>query len=248
MKRLSLILVFILLSFALVFAVENDSANNRDIQNDRGMMVGGDMDDHGCMIGAGYSWNATEERCVREWSQGEDRYQNSSGIGRDLSGQIRQRMAEIREGEYNDSLGRLLRVREMAQNLRELRVNNVAAQTRLNISAESDDDGRSRFMIRLRNGSDTEIKIMPDVASEMALQRLRLKACSEDNNCTIELKDVGNNNEERIGYQVQIERHSRILGIFQKKMQVQAEVDAQNGEVISVKKPWWAFIATEPQE
>ena len=41
---------------------------------------------------------------------------------------------------------------------------------------------------------------------------------------------------------------ARILGIFQAKMQVQAQVDAENGEVIKVKKPWWAFLATEPLE
>jgi len=33
------------------------------------------------------------------------------------------------------------------------------------------------------------IKIMPDVASEAALSRLRLRVCNETNNCTIELKD-----------------------------------------------------------
>ena len=27
-----------------------------------------------------------------------------------------------------------------------------------------------------------------------------------------------------------------------------SQVDAESGDVIKVKKPWWAFIATEPAE
>ena len=49
-------------------------------------------------------------------------------------------------------------------------------------------------------------------------------------------------------YNLQIERHSKILGIFEKKMQVSAEVDAETGVVIGEHKPWWAFIAVEPAE
>jgi len=37
-------------------------------------IIGGQKDEHGCLIPAGYSWNATEEKCVREWVSGEERY------------------------------------------------------------------------------------------------------------------------------------------------------------------------------
>ena len=100
---------------------------------------------------------------------------------------------------------------------------------------------------KLKNGQEIEIKIMPDTASERALERLRLKVCSPEKNCTIQLKDVGSGETEKVQYEVQLERHSRILGIFQKKMQVRAEVDAENGDV-NIHKPWWAFLATEPAE
>jgi len=107
---------------------------------------------------------------------------------------------------------------------------------------------RTRFNVQLSNGRNAEIKIMPSTASETALARLRLKVCNESNNCTIQLKEVGSGNETRAAYEVQLERHSRILGIFAKKMQVQTQVDAENGEVVQTKKPWWAFLATEPAE
>ena len=41
-------------------------------------LIGGDKDSHGCLIGAGYSWNESEKACVREWSHDSDRYQNSN--------------------------------------------------------------------------------------------------------------------------------------------------------------------------
>jgi hypothetical protein len=31
-------------------------------------------------------------------------------------------------------------------------------------------------------------------------------------------------------------------------MQVRAQVDAENGEVIRTGKPWWSFLATEVDE
>ncbi|MDP2940556.1 MAG: ice-binding family protein [Candidatus Omnitrophota bacterium] len=173
--------------------------------------------------------------------------QPNQGIGQELSKQIRERKEEIKSGEYTSPLGQLLRVRELAQNLKELRVNSVSAQTDLNITAETDSQGKMKLKTKLRNGQEVEIKIMPDTASERALERLRLKVCSPDNNCIIQLKDVGNGETERIQYEVQLERHSRILGIFQKKMQVSADVDAETGDT-KVHKPWWAFLASESEE
>jgi hypothetical protein len=104
--------------------------------------------------------------------------------------------------------------------------------------------------IRLSNGRNAEIKIMPEVASETALARLRLRVCNETRNCSIELKEVGRGegNQTRLAYEIQSERHFRILGMFRTKAQVRAQVDAENGEILQVKKPWWAFLASEPDE
>jgi hypothetical protein len=139
--------------------------------------------------------------------------------------------------------GETVQVRGEGNKIR-LRVGDIEADADdLNITS----DGQ-KLHAKLSNGRNAEIKIMPDTASERALTRLRLKVCNETKNCTIELKQVGTGNQTRLAYEVQAERHSRILGLFQAKMQVRAQVDAENGEVISVGKPWWAFLATEPQE
>ncbi len=171
----------------------------------------------------------------------------SQGIGQQLSEQIAVKKAELKAGGYNGSLGQLLEVREMVQGLKELRVNDTPAETDLNITAETDAEGKTKLTTKLKNGQEKEIKIMPDTASQRALERLKLKVCSPENNCTIQLKDVGSGNSEKVAYEVQIERHSKILGIFEKKMQVSAEVDAETGDV-KIHKPWWAFLATEPAE
>ena len=105
-----------------------------------------------------------------------------------------------------------------------------------------------KLMAKMSNGQNSEIKIMPDKANEQALERLQLKNCGED--CSIELKEVGKGegNNTRAAYEIQIERHSRFLAVFKAKMLVKAQVDAETGEIIRVKKPWWAFLAVEPEE
>jgi len=40
-------------------------------------IIGGDVDEYGCLGAAGYRWNETEQACVKEWiKEGEERYQD----------------------------------------------------------------------------------------------------------------------------------------------------------------------------
>lgn len=32
-------------------------------------LIGGDKDDHGCLIGAGYSWCEAKSKCLRVWEE-----------------------------------------------------------------------------------------------------------------------------------------------------------------------------------
>jgi len=199
------------------------------------------------ILGVSFVFGAQNDSIGKANNSAVEKNQTNQGIGQELNEQIRERKEEIKNGNYTSPLGQLLNVKELAANLRELRVNGVSAQTSLNITAETDSEGKTKLKTKLKNGQEIEIKIMPDTASERALERLRLKVCSPEKNCTIQLKDVGSGETEKVQYEVQLERHSRILGIFQKKMQVRAEVDAENGDV-NIHKPWWAFLATEPAE
>jgi len=175
-------------------------------------------------------------------NQGQKQEQKEGDEGsRGLGQIIRNR---VRAGVYTSESGEKIRVSEMAKNRIRLQVRNISADCELNITQEQVQN-RTRLKVMLSNGRKAEIKIMPDVASERALERLRL---SSENNCSLQLKEVGKGNETKLAYEVQVERHMRILGLFRTKAKVKAEVDAENGEVIRVKKPWWAFLASEPEE
>ena len=109
-----------------------------------------------------------------------------------------------------------------------------------NLTQEQD-----RIRATLSNGRNAEIKIMPDTASERALERLRLKLCE---NCTLQLKEVGEGNKTRLAYEINATKRARVLGIFRARMNVEAQVDAETGEIIKARRPWWSFIASESDE
>ena len=83
------------------------------------------------------------------------------------------------------------------------------------------------------SGGRKEIKVLPDVASERAQERFRIR------NYTVELKEVGN----KLVYEFEGEKEVRVLLFFKARMKVMAQTDAESGDTIQVKKPWWAFLA-----
>ena len=84
---------------------------------------------------------------------------------------------------------------------------------------------------------------MPNVAAEKAMEQLKLNVCSEENNCSLELKEVGKGNETKLAYEVKVQTQAKFLGLFNTQMKVQTQVDAETGEVIQTKRPWWSFLA-----
>jgi len=125
-----------------------------------------------------------------------------------------------------------------------LKGENVQARSSLEIRTENKGTETS-LRVKLSNGNDVEVKIMPDTASEQAIERLSLKVCSAENGCTIELKETGTGDEAKLTYEVKATKESRILGLFKKEMNVEVQVDAESGEVVRAHKPWWAFLAAE---
>ncbi len=172
-------------------------------------------------------------------NSGESENNQSLGLGQ----VIRNR---VKKGVYNSESGKKIRVSEMARNRIKLKVGNVSVECPGNLTMERVQN-ESRFKMKLSNGRNARIKVMPDVASEKALERLRLRNCNPENNCTIELKEVGKKNK-LAAYEINLEKESKILGIFKKKMRVQSQVSAEDGSVIRIRKPWWAFLASEREE
>ncbi len=172
-------------------------------------------------------------------------------IGNDSA--LRERInARIENGEYVMEDGNRIKIEKRENNRIQLMDGNRSIYCDCNLSQEQIQN-RTRLKVALSNGRNAEIKIMPNVASEVALERLRLRNCIAEENCTIELKEVNasreiNGTRQRLAYELQTKRESRIFGLFKAKMQVRAQVDAENGDVIAVKKPWWAFLARESKE
>ena len=113
--------------------------------------------------------------------------------------------------------------------------------SKLNLTLNSESGSRINESInatlraKLLNGRFATIKIMPETASAVALTMMEAKC--EENNCTVELKEVGSGNNTRAVYEVRGEKEARFLGLFKSKMKVKAELDAETGEVIRIKKP-----------
>ncbi len=155
-----------------------------------------------------------------------------------------QSMVELaRIGREFDVGGRNLTVREINNKTLELTVGKMRARFGLNLSAEENVENATELKARLSNGRDATVKIMPDRASFVALSRLRAKCLAE--NCSVELKEVGNGNNTKVAYEFNTQKESKLLFLFKKKMAVQAKVDASTGQIMDIKKPWWSFLAKE---
>lgn len=169
--------------------------------------------------------------------------QQNKGQDTQLQAQTKTEL-QAKEGNYKGMQGESIQIRQQAQNKMQLSSGGVSANTGMKMTQEKVQD-KTQLKVQLSNGRNAEVKVMPDKASEKAIERLQLKVCSAENNCQIELKEVGQGEQTRAAYEVHAEKDAKLFGLFKTKMQVQAQVDAENGEVIQSKKPWWAFLASE---
>jgi len=167
------------------------------------------------------------------------------GFSSELSRQQGQRRM-LQPGNYQVSGGKGINIQQQANRM-VIQAGGISVDCPLcsEMTQERLQNG-TQFYAKLSNGRNAEIKIMPDTASQTALQRLNLRNCTDD--CSIELKEANVGDQVRAVYNFQAQRNSKVFGIFNARMQVQAQVDAETGEVIQVNKPWWAFLAVEPEE
>lgn len=167
----------------------------------------------------------------------------NQGEQTNLQNQIHEK---LREGNYTGENGQQIQIQNQSNNRVMLRVGNVSVGCSCELE-QKQIENRTRLMARLSNGKNAEIKVMPDAASETAMSRLRLKVCSEENNCTIELKEVGSGEMVQLAYKLEAEREAKVIGLFRTRMLVRAEIGAENGEILRIKKPWWSFLASESE-
>ena len=124
-------------------------------------------------------------------------------------------------------------------------VDKLNDKTGLNFTVEQIGNQSLGQMLRIytSNGRWALVKIMPENAAEKAKEKLKAKC--DERNCSVELREKNWGNETRAMYKLTVMKESKLFGFMKKNMRIETEVDAENGNVTSVKKPWWAFIAKE---
>jgi hypothetical protein len=178
-------------------------------------------------------------------ANGQNSGSNSIPANNGMSLEEYQQLRQIRSGDYQIN-GSRLTIQRKLNNRIQLKAKNVSVDCDCNLTEEFDPvQNRSKLKVKLNNGRNAEVKIMPNTASETALKRLRLKNCNEARNCTIELKEVGEGNQTRLAYEARTEKTFRLFGIFKNREKVSVQIDAETGEEINSRRPWWAWMASE---
>lgn len=229
MKKILLSLVMCILVSSLVFAAGTGSEGQSDQSGQP--EVTGQPEDSGNPEEAGNGTQVIQET----QNQGENSQVQT------------QTKSQVQSGSLTMQSGKQLQVQTGSNNQVQLKSGNAEAKTSMKMTQEQTATG-TKLQVQLSNGKNSDIKVMPDTASEKAMEQLRMKVCSAENGCSIELKEVGTGEQIKAAYEVKVQKQAKVLGLFQAKMQVQAQVDAENGEVIQIKKPWWAFLASESEE
>ncbi len=98
----------------------------------------------------------------------------------------------------------------------------------------------TEYRLKARFGGNvTDIKIMPDQAAQIVLERLKALNLT---NFTIELREIRHGNITRVVYNIRTNKHGKFLGIFKLKLKVEGQVDPVTGELLGTSKPWWDFL------
>ncbi len=63
----ALIIISIVFSVAQFVIAEHDPTTG-EAEQESDMLIGGQTDEHGCLIPAGYSWDEQKQACIRPWS------------------------------------------------------------------------------------------------------------------------------------------------------------------------------------
>jgi len=226
------VLFISLFSFSLVLAQEDDSddddSNDNDEERTRGPGERSDLRERTQTITRnGEEFTITQ---TREFT----RTRNEDGTITQVKIRVREVVNE--DGEVVRRIS-FERTKEKSFSEKELEV-----ETELEIEEETE-DGEKKIKIRLSNGERRELRILPDQASDIAKERLKLR-----NLTRMELKEIIHKNVPRVVYHIEGDKQGRFLGIFKFAMKVSTEVDPETGEVITTSRPWWAFLVNEQDD
>jgi len=198
MKKAFLFLLVFLMTISLVLGAQGNAGTSgqQGIHDPGTGITNPEVNEAGQGTGQGLQSNTETET-------------QNQGTDTALQNQIaNQEQIRAQSGKLINSNGEEIQLQK--ENGIKLRVRDVEAYSSLEIIPEQDQEqNRTRLKIQLSNGKNAEIKVMPNTASERAIERLQLKNCNSDNNCSIQLKEVGNGEQVKAAYEVQAQKETR---------------------------------------
>ena len=125
----------------------------------------------------------------------------------------------------NMGAGKQLRV-QIEENGAVIEANGIKVKANTRVRVEGN------VMVSERSGKP--IRVDPVQVVEQVKNQIRVQNVED-----VELVDNG----QGPVYVVKAKKEARLLGIIPVDLTVDAEINAENGAVVAVKQPWWAFLA-----
>lgn len=91
-----------------------------------------------------------------------------------------------------------------------------------------------KLYMELDNGEKEEVVVLPEEASSKAAEATEKSQVEK-----IELRQE----QKRPVYSIMAIKRIRLFWLIPVSMKIETKIDAGNGNVLSVKKPWWSFLA-----
>jgi uncharacterized membrane protein YkoI len=80
---------------------------------------------------------------------------------------------------------------------------------------------------------DVQVNVLPSIATQVAISKFPQEIKE------VELK-VAN---EKPVYEIEGKKVGKLLWVFPIEISVQTQIDATEGKILQIKKPWWSFLA-----
>ncbi|MCD6381444.1 MAG: hypothetical protein J7L43_00500 [Candidatus Aenigmarchaeota archaeon] len=110
----------------------------------------------------------------------------------------------------------------------EMRIGNLTVVTRRNIEIEN-----GTVVVRTERNVTAQIKALPDDVINKIRQQVKFKKLER-----IEIDSEGN----KVVYKVRALKPGKFLGVFNVNVPVESSADVVTGDVIHIRRPWWAFL------
>lgn len=113
----------------------------------------------------------------------------------------------------------------------------VLVRSDLSLDVEND-----RLVVYYEDETRQTLQVTPQEAVARAEMEVG-GSCMED--CEVEIDRESEAQGDILVYEVEVQKQTRVLGLWDAQMDIGTRIDAQTGAVLDIDRPWWAFLASE---